>query len=333
MAIYAIGLGKGIDRPFLEKLAAMTNGEAYFPSDVSMLAADYKRVVEDLRRRYIVGYTSTNSTRDGKWRNVELKVADRRARHREPRRLRRAVEVVMAPAPAGDPRADHGTPMAAGRITPAARAGWSQRPGPSSRYGTRPPQNWSVGGRCATGCSRAVGAGHQFRVQRAGRADRSPPSPRTLRRRVATSLIDHKGDKRQDHPAIVQDSSLQGWTWHDGSFSWVEPTAWCMLALKKLVGTRRRRGDAHREAETLLRDRMCEGGGWNYGNREVYGQSLPIHVPPTAAGVMALQDRTSDAVVVSRLPSSEAMPRAKARRQHWRSPGLRCRPCTDRRLA
>jgi Ca-activated chloride channel family protein len=73
VAIYAIGLGKGIDRPFLEKLAAMTNGEAYFPSDVTMLAADYKRVVEDLRRRYIVGYTSTNSTRDGKWRNVELK--------------------------------------------------------------------------------------------------------------------------------------------------------------------------------------------------------------------------------------------------------------------
>ena len=38
-----------------------------------MLAAEYKRVVEDLRRRYIVGYTSTNSTRDGKWRTVELK--------------------------------------------------------------------------------------------------------------------------------------------------------------------------------------------------------------------------------------------------------------------
>ena len=71
--IYAIGLGKGIDRPFLEKLAATTNGEAYFPSDVSMLGADYKRVVEDLRRRYIVGWTSSNSTRDGKWRPVELR--------------------------------------------------------------------------------------------------------------------------------------------------------------------------------------------------------------------------------------------------------------------
>lgn len=73
VAIYAIGLGKGVDRPFLEKLAAMTNGEAYFPSEVTQLASDYKRVVEDLRRRYIVGYTSTNSDRNGQWRTVELK--------------------------------------------------------------------------------------------------------------------------------------------------------------------------------------------------------------------------------------------------------------------
>ncbi len=73
VAIYAIGLGKGIDRPSLEQLAAMTNGEAYFPTDVTQLAGEYKRVVEDLRRRYVVGYTSTNSTRDGKWRTVELK--------------------------------------------------------------------------------------------------------------------------------------------------------------------------------------------------------------------------------------------------------------------
>ena len=73
VAIYAIGLGKGIDRPFLEKLAAMTNGEAYFPLEVTQLASEYKRVVEDLRRRYVIGYTSTNSTRDGKWRSVELR--------------------------------------------------------------------------------------------------------------------------------------------------------------------------------------------------------------------------------------------------------------------
>ena len=73
VAIYAIGLGKGVDKPTLEHLAEVTNGEAYFPSDVSTLSDEYRRVVEDLRRRYVVGYTSTNAKRDGKWRTVELK--------------------------------------------------------------------------------------------------------------------------------------------------------------------------------------------------------------------------------------------------------------------
>ena len=30
-----------------------------------------------------------------------------------------------------------------------------------------------------------------------------------------------------------QDGSLQAWSWVDGTFSWVEPTAWCLLLLKK----------------------------------------------------------------------------------------------------
>ena len=41
--------------------------------DITLLADDYRRVTEDLRRRYIVGYTSTNFKRNGQWRTVELK--------------------------------------------------------------------------------------------------------------------------------------------------------------------------------------------------------------------------------------------------------------------
>ena len=44
------------------------------PQDVSTLGDEFQRVVEDLRRRYIVGYTSTNGERDGKWREVEIRV-------------------------------------------------------------------------------------------------------------------------------------------------------------------------------------------------------------------------------------------------------------------
>jgi VWFA-related protein len=73
VTVYAIGLGAKVDRMTLERLAEVTTGEAYFPADVSMLAAEYRRVTEDLRRRYLVGYTSTNSKHDGNWRMVELK--------------------------------------------------------------------------------------------------------------------------------------------------------------------------------------------------------------------------------------------------------------------
>jgi hypothetical protein len=114
---------------------------------------------------------------------------------------------------------------------------------------------------------------------------------------IATALLQHKGLAMDDHPAIKQDSSLQGWTWSDGAFSWVEPTAWCMLAVKKLAPNAPAAEARLREAERLMRDRACHGGGWNYGNKEVYGQSLLPHVPPTAAGVLAFQDRRDDHLV------------------------------------
>ena len=70
--VFTIGLGTNIDRALLERLAVQSGGEAAFPQDVSSLPQEFRRVVENLRKRYVVGYTSTNSTRDGKWRNVEI---------------------------------------------------------------------------------------------------------------------------------------------------------------------------------------------------------------------------------------------------------------------
>jgi VWFA-related protein len=70
--IYPIGLGPRVDRELLERLAAASGGVAFFPEDVSSLRSDYARVVEDLRRRYVVSYTSTNAVRDGAWRAVHI---------------------------------------------------------------------------------------------------------------------------------------------------------------------------------------------------------------------------------------------------------------------
>jgi VWFA-related protein len=70
--IYAIGLGTNVERNVLESLAQQSGGEAFFPTLVDELDADYARVVEHLRRRYIVTYISSNANRDGKWREVHV---------------------------------------------------------------------------------------------------------------------------------------------------------------------------------------------------------------------------------------------------------------------
>ena len=74
--VFGIGLGTKVDREPLEKLAQVSGGEAYFPENVADLAAQFDRVVENLRRRYVLGYASTNSDRDGAWRRVEIKPHD-----------------------------------------------------------------------------------------------------------------------------------------------------------------------------------------------------------------------------------------------------------------
>jgi Ca-activated chloride channel homolog len=73
--VYAIGLGTNVDRAVLEQFAGATGGEAYFPETVDALAGDYARIVEHLRRRYTISYTSTNPARDGAWRDVHIGMA------------------------------------------------------------------------------------------------------------------------------------------------------------------------------------------------------------------------------------------------------------------
>jgi hypothetical protein len=90
-----------------------------------------------------------------------------------------------------------------------------------------------------------------------------------------------------------QDNSLQGWSWIAETFSWVEPTAWCLLALKKWRGAGNIDESRVDIAERLLVDRCCEQGGWNYGNSNMLGQQLKPFVPTTAIALLALQDRPS----------------------------------------
>ena len=111
--------------------------------------------------------------------------------------------------------------------------------------------------------------------------------------RLFAVLAQAKGEALENGGDQRQDNTLQGWSWIEGTFSWVEPTSLCLLALKKSpaqleASQRSARID---EAERLLLDRVCRTGGWNYGNSNVLGKELHAHVPTTALALLALQDR------------------------------------------
>ena len=116
--------------------------------------------------------------------------------------------------------------------------------------------------------------------------------------RLVKGLQQVKGIALGESEINRQDNSLQGWSWIPQTFSWVEPTGWSLLALKKWARVSGGTIDPDRVAvaEKLLADRACAQGGWNYGNSNMLGQDLRPYVPTTAVALLSLQDRR-DAVV------------------------------------
>jgi VWFA-related protein len=82
--VYAIGFGTNVDTAKLTELTSQTGGEAYFTNDISELPQHYQRIVDDLHRRYMLAYTSTNSERNGEWRKVGIKTTDPALKVRSP---------------------------------------------------------------------------------------------------------------------------------------------------------------------------------------------------------------------------------------------------------
>lgn len=109
--------------------------------------------------------------------------------------------------------------------------------------------------------------------------------------KVLEGLLTVKGVK-VDVVDPRQNNQLQGWPWLPGTFSWVEPTSWSVLALKKAPAPARPPATAARiaEAEALLDNRACESGGWNFGNASAFGQDLRAYVPTSALALLALQN-------------------------------------------
>jgi hypothetical protein len=129
-----------------------------------------------------------------------------------------------------------------------------------------------------------------------------------LAARLIGGLVALKGQRLPPSDATRQDNSLQGWPWVADTFSWVEPTAWCVIALKRWARIRPTLDAAARieEAERLLLDRSCAKGGWNYGNPVILGRALAAYVPTTALGLLALRTRAGEPAVTRALDALSA---------------------------
>ena len=89
---------------------------------------------------------------------------------------------------------------------------------------------------------------------------------------------------------------LIGWSWVPNSFSWVEPTSYALIAIKKLrarlAGTNV--DERIRQADAMIYDRVCNGGGWNYGNSRVLDYALWPYPDITAVALIAMQDHARE---------------------------------------
>lgn len=113
------------------------------------------------------------------------------------------------------------------------------------------------------------------------------------RRRASTWLLERKGALVEDGQGLVRaivgdDQSLLGWPWTAGTHSWLEPTAIAILALDRegLGGHPR-----VEEGLRMILDRALPGGGWNYGNKSVFGHVLRPHPGPTGMALLAMAAR------------------------------------------
>ena len=78
--IYAIGIGdkkyEGVDRNALKNVAERTGGRAFFPRKQEDLTAAFAEIEQELRSQYLVAYSPTNKTRDGKFRQMSIEITN-----------------------------------------------------------------------------------------------------------------------------------------------------------------------------------------------------------------------------------------------------------------
>jgi VWFA-related protein len=66
--------GQLAQRMRLMEIAEATGGQAFFPSAMKDIEVAYDKVVAQIRAQYSLGYSSTSTAQDGRWRKVDIKL-------------------------------------------------------------------------------------------------------------------------------------------------------------------------------------------------------------------------------------------------------------------
>ena len=124
-------------------------------------------------------------------------------------------------------------------------------------------------------------------------------SYRDSRRAGIDWLLRNEGKPFRSNPAIYgHDTRLKGWSWVEGTHSWVEPTAYAILALRAAgLGDHPRT----REGVSLLLNRAMAPGGWNYGNSKMFGSDLRPFPAQTGMALAALSGEPEPDCIVQAL--------------------------------
>ena len=78
VTLYMIGQGRGVSaaplQRVMQRLADPTGGRALSTDSIDKLHGAFEELLEELSHQYLIGYQSTNTARDGTWRELRVEV-------------------------------------------------------------------------------------------------------------------------------------------------------------------------------------------------------------------------------------------------------------------
>ena len=80
VTVYSIGYlehqgsGRLNQQQTLQRLSSTTGGQAFFPTSMKDVEKFYEKIVAEIAARYSLGYVSTNTRKDGTWRDVKIRL-------------------------------------------------------------------------------------------------------------------------------------------------------------------------------------------------------------------------------------------------------------------